>query len=694
MGLPTFTFMRLFSLCLAAVLSSTIVFAQEEPSVPDSVRLLSEVVVEAYNAQRPLAEVPATIAIVGSQQFERFANTSILPAVNTIPGVRMEERSPGSYRFSIRGSLLRSPFGVRNVKFYWKGLPLTDGGGNTYVNLLDFSSVGKMEIIKGPGASLYGASTGGVVLLNPQTSSGKTVADFSTVAGSYGLWRVQGGGNFVTSPKSALAVRLSNQHSDGYRKQTAMTRTAAQAGWDYSINNRSSISFTALATQLYYQTPGGLNFAQFEEDPRQARPATATLPGAEGQQAAITNKTIYGGVMYETDWTDDWSTTVGVYGSSTSFRNPAILNYEERRETNLGARTETTHQFDINQHATGRVTIGGEFQHFNSPVQVYTNNGGERGTLNIDDDLAANSGLAFVQGEINVARRIVATVGASLNMLRYDFTRLSSTPSIQQEKKFAPRVFPRIAVLYKTAKSFSVYASVSDGFSAPSFAEVRPSTGAFNSELKAEQGTNGEIGMRGEWMNGKLMMELAFYEFRLRETIVVQRRPSDGADEFVNSGRTRQQGIEATASYTLLKTNDSEIKLWSSYTYNDYTFQNYRINGNDYSGNPMTGIAPVVFAAGADVNIRTWYAHITLNYTDHITLNDAADVWASDFTLLGARIGKKQRIGKLTADIFAGIDNALDVKYSLGNDLNAAGARYYNASAGRNIYGGVSVAIR
>ena len=42
----------------------------------------------------------------------------------------MEERSPGSYRLSIRGSLLRSPFGVRNVKLYLDDFIFTDAGGN------------------------------------------------------------------------------------------------------------------------------------------------------------------------------------------------------------------------------------------------------------------------------------------------------------------------------------------------------------------------------------------------------------------------------------------------------------------------------------------------------------------------------------------------------------------------------------
>src|SRR5690606_23191349 len=136
-----------------------------------------------------------------------------LPAVNLVPGVRMEERSPGSYRFSIRGSSLRSPFGVRNVKANWNGLPFTDGGGNTYLNLLDFSAIGSMEIIKGPGASLYGAGTGGVLLMKSPVIEGNRI-EASLVGGSYGLRRYLLGGQ-VKNENINASLHLSHHKSDG-----------------------------------------------------------------------------------------------------------------------------------------------------------------------------------------------------------------------------------------------------------------------------------------------------------------------------------------------------------------------------------------------------------------------------------------------------------------------------------------------
>src|SRR6202012_1344623 len=100
----------------------------------------------------------------------------------------MEERSPGSYRLSIRGSLLRSPFGIRDVKIYFDEMPLTDAGGNTYLNSVDMNSIQGIEVLKGPDGSLFGANSGGVVLLSPLSkfNTGNYISA-GINGGSYGL---------------------------------------------------------------------------------------------------------------------------------------------------------------------------------------------------------------------------------------------------------------------------------------------------------------------------------------------------------------------------------------------------------------------------------------------------------------------------------------------------------------------------
>src|SRR5689334_10487426 len=102
-------------LILLAIIIAGPLHAQNDQR-KDTARTLQQVVVKAYEQNRQLKEVSAAINVINADQLNRYNNTSLLPALNATPGVRMEERSPGSYRLNIRGSTLRSPFGVRNVK--------------------------------------------------------------------------------------------------------------------------------------------------------------------------------------------------------------------------------------------------------------------------------------------------------------------------------------------------------------------------------------------------------------------------------------------------------------------------------------------------------------------------------------------------------------------------------------------------
>src|ERR1044071_3395085 len=142
--------------------SSSLLHAQSDTTKEAN---LPDVIVKAYEQGKKWKEEPAAVNFVGKGSLERFSPSSIVQAVNSTPGVRMEERSPGSYRFNIRGSSLRSPFGVRNIKVYYNDIPITDPGGHTYLNQLGYYNFNSIEIIKGPGSSLYGAGTGGVLLI-------------------------------------------------------------------------------------------------------------------------------------------------------------------------------------------------------------------------------------------------------------------------------------------------------------------------------------------------------------------------------------------------------------------------------------------------------------------------------------------------------------------------------------------------
>jgi iron complex outermembrane receptor protein len=249
-------------------------------------------------------------------------------------------------------------------------------------------------------------------------------------------------------------------------------------------------------------------------------------------------------------------------------------------------------------------------------------------------------------------------------------------------------------LLKKLNENFSAYGTFSQGYSPPTLEELYPSNAVFNQQLNPEKGNNIEFGFRGATLNRQITFDLAAYNFDLKETIVI-RREDDGAEYFVNAGSTKQQGLEIQlawipqlSDHTLL----SDFKLWTSVTLNKYRFNDYTKDTISYGGNKLTGVAPGIFVAGLDIALRfNVYANATFNHTDAIPLDDANSAYADAYNLLGARLGYRKAWSKFSLDFFAGVDNALDEKYSLGNDLNAIGGRYYNAALTINFYSGVKI---
>jgi iron complex outermembrane receptor protein len=305
--------------------------------------------------------------------------------------------------------------------------------------------------------------------------------------------------------------------------------------------------------------------------------------------------------------------------------------------------------------------------------------------------------LLFAQAEFVLPADFFVTVGVSYNYYKIDYARLSDVPAFLEEKKFDPEISPRLAVLKKINRLVSVYGSISKGFSPPSVGELYPSTATFNSDLEAESGINYEVGSRGVFLDRKLNVDVTLYSFQLQDAIVI-RRTTDGADYFVNAGGTSQKGLEFYVSWEPIVNGNtlSDFRLWSSYTLNDYHFKDYVQDVNDYSGNPVTGVAPNIFLAGFDLSVlKTFYLNVTYTFTDEIPLDDASTAYADSYILLNTRLGYHFTGARLFSfDVFAGADNLFDERYSLGNDLNAFGGRYYNTAAPRNYYFGVRMRIK
>ena len=659
----------------------------KEPDTLDR-KLLQEVVVSAYEQNRRLADVSAAVGVITTAEWNRYSRMSIVPAMNSIPGVRMEERSPGSYRISFRGSTLRSPFGVRNVKVYLDGIPFTDPGGNTYLTQLAPFDMYSLELIKGPAGSLYGAATGGALLIKTRPNfwqSGFTAEynygsfNSNTINAQVRLGNQQGGN----------IINYSHQSSDGYRNHTNLRRDIVT--WESMLKNtdKQTLSTYAFYGDLYYQTPGALTLAEYNANPKQSRPAAGANPSAEQSQAAIYQKTFMAGITNTYRISPSFENTTNFYASYTNYKNPTFRNYEFRSEPHFGGRTIFNYTTDLLH-----ISFGGEAQKGFFQTQDYGNKNGSPDTLQTNDNINAWTYTFFAQADLFFEKGWQASAGLSFNEAFIGIDRISVPGFVPRNKTFGNELAPRIALSKKITPNILLYASVSKGFSPPAVSEVLPSTGSINTDLQPENGTSYETGIKSGFFNQRLYVEVIGFYFELQQAIVV-RKDSSNADYYTNAGSTTQKGIESQVSYQLLPSATGFInsaRLWASYTLDNFTYGDFKKNTVNYDGKHLPGVADNTFTGSIDLNSRPGiFLHLTYYYSDKMPLDDANNAYAGAYQLVGGRIGYSTTVQHLNLTVFTGVDNAFNAKYSLGNDINAAGGRYYNAAATANYFVGLTV---
>jgi iron complex outermembrane receptor protein len=519
------------------------------PAATDSTQVLEEVKVTLFEKKRSILTTPD--AFVRNTDLQRFSSTQFVSALSSLSGVRMEERSPGSYRIAIRGSSLRAPFGVRNTKVYWNQIPFTDAGNNTYISLLEPALFTALTVTKGPSAGIYGAGTGGALLFESAPRGNRLSAE--TVYHSLGGMKTA---IDLSSENHRLYASFNIQ--EGYRAQSAMKKQWISYEFHHGFANELNLDLSTYYVDLAYQTPGGLTKAQFLANPQQARPAAGAFKSAQQQGATFQIKS-YGlsaraSQVLSNEWAWDLSQSIQV----NEVENPTIRNYEIRHEPTYSTRGVLHRKGILN------TDLGFEYQAGQMNSSTFGNRNGAKDTLQVTQNTSVQQGSLFLQSDYTGLPNWIFTLSGSLSSYWTEY--------INNEAIFSPR----LAILRKIGKHQSLVAKVAHGYSPPSISEMRPSTGQINTSLKAEKGWNQEMTYRGNY--AKFKWDLTAYQFNLDETIVV-RRAADGSDYFTNAGSTVQQGVELSATWDVT----SRIKVEQAHTWQNFRFAN---------GNFLTGTSP------------------------------------------------------------------------------------------------------
>ncbi|MEO1022973.1 MAG: TonB-dependent receptor [Bacteroidota bacterium] len=670
-------------------------FAFAQTSEPDTLEsTLEEITVVGFQGNRPLSETPGSIAFVSAEQISAFDQTSLVHAFNSVPGMRMEERAPGSYRIAIRGSALRSPFGVRNVKVYWNGIPFTEPTGSTFLNLLGTQHVRSTEVIRGPTGSVYGAGNGGTLLMDSFESDADWLAQTSVSTGSFGLQSLAG--RYISRLDGGeIQYGYQNQQSDGFRDQAFLNRETVETHGRFTASRNSVVSFNLLYSNLNYGIPGGLTAEQFRENPQQAR------AGSERQNSSIRHESLHVGASIDYRFWNLINVESVLFGSFSDFENPFLFDYKRDSRKSGGIRTVgtlNTEVFDMPVSLRG----GSEFQLGQTAARNFENNDGVSGALNFDDDLRTYSLLYFATADIDLSDRVFLTAGLSYNSLRYDIDRLvtfveDDVPGNFQTD-FDTQFVPRIGLAWKLDETHTLHASISQGFSPPTIEEVRTNEGSINLDLAAERGTSWEVGIRGNIPDNRFSYDLALFYYRLNDAII-QLETERGTDVFRNAGGTDQFGLELGTQFALWQDTEhwlTQVNLQNAFTFYYFRFDDYQTADADFSGNDLTGVPPLTSFTQLLFQTRSGiFGTVSHYYSDAIPLNDANTVSSDPFHVVKTKLGIRRVIrGVVGVEAFWTLDNVLNEDYSLGFDINPFGERYFQPAPQRNYTIGITLDLR
>lgn len=656
---------------------------------------LPEVLLEAYGAREADNSMPAPIGFIDKRLLGANDQTSLQNVMNTVPGVIMESRGyGGSHRLSIRGSSLRSPFAVRNVKLYLDGMPLTGADGQTPLELLDAAEVSSIEIIKGPAGSMYGSGNGGVLLVKSvPVDSGAVRIQSNFQLASFEGYRSN---TSVAAGFKSSELRISNTWQDyaGYRDQEYNRKQQVTVSLKQRISPKQTLTLWGSYYDGSWGLPGALNSVQADTMPTQAVPFSLL------NNASLARERWLGAISQEGHW--------GKYGTHL-----ITLNYHQTQKTNPYGTSTFNSGFKNEQSKaiTGRAQtgydrrfntirlqaiVGAEWQKEHYTILEQTISNAQPEDFKYYYDIDYQQSLFF--GQTILKWKDVLTIQSGLSVGDNEQVvrgRNRDEFSFDTTTTWGNTVLPRVAVSLELIEGLHLFRSYSTGVANPTVFEIiDQENNTYNRNLTSEQGTLHELGIKHQFKHNRFNYSVNVYRFEITDAILPYSK-SDNFGESIqlyhNDGSTMQSGLEWTIHW---KTNMSSdlfsLELWSTGSINNHRFAGYVSNGTILNDNRLPGVPLSQMNSGVNAQYKAFAISVIDYWMDRMPLNNTNTQWTNPYHLMNVMATWDVKLWRyLDCRLNAGINNLFDTHYTSFLNLNAVASKFYNPSAPRNTFVGV-----
>jgi iron complex outermembrane recepter protein len=671
------------------------------------------IVVTGTRSEQNSFDLPIAIDVVTEKDIQdgQLGMTLSESLIRT-PGITAQSRTQMAQdpQISSRGFGSRSSFGVRGIRVYVDGIPLTMPDGQGQPGVVDLSAVKSIEVMRGPFSALYGNSSGGVIQMFTEDAPKKPEVGATAMFGSYDTRRQ------VIDAAGSLdgidyLLNVSNFDSNGYRDHSGSDKQQATAKFKINLSQDTKITTLINWFDQDAQDPLGLDRARAFSTPRAVVPAV----NFADTRASRTHTQI--GFNFEHAFDENNKLTITPYVGTR--KNAQVLTTTATATTLAGTNARLS-QIDREFYGTD-----GRFDHFGNLGEMpYTISAGltygrmvdarkdtniltagvKSNVLNRDEDNIARNFDEYLQGKLGITNAVDVHAGlrhtnVSLDVKDRFLTGTGSNGDNSGSAEYQ-KTTPVVGAVWKVTPALNLYANFGKGFETPTFIEAaydNVSTGVAskpNLSLKAAQSRNYEIGAK-TFISDNIQANLTVFKVDT-ENEIVTRQTVAGRSSYQNAGHTQRTGAEASLDASF----DNNISVFAAYTLLNAKFEDpfttvinaAGTTGTVKAGNRIPGTYHSQIYGEIAWKYQPWGFNTALEgrYNSKVYVNDINSDTAPSYTIFNLRAGFEQTLAKWNLKEYVRVENLFDRQYIGSVRVNDGNSLFFEPGAERNYLLGLS----
>jgi outer membrane receptor for ferric coprogen and ferric-rhodotorulic acid len=635
--------------------------------------------------QAALKDIPQSVSVVTRQQMDDQGLVSLKDAVNSTTGVVGVQGVGGGMVISSRG------FQIDNWQYDGVSIVRNNYSLGNWASE-DLVIYDRMEVLRGASGLFEGAgSPGGSINLVRKRGQAQTTVSVTGKAGSWNHYGLQLDAGSPLNADGSLRGRvvIDEDRSDSFIDSVWSRTRSLYAALDYDISAATTVGI-GIANKDSKSRP------MFVGLPRNADGSDLGLPrstytGSWWNRAENDQTTFFADINHR--FNDRWSAKVAFVGmeeknvsvhqrltdspaadgSGITYRDFAVDF--KNRQTGIDAFVNGAFDAIGMRHD---VIIGANYAKYTSDDKYARRWGAAGNIYNIDhnrpwQDFASlatsyksiskydieQTGI-YGSWRVSPTDRLSAIAGARVGWYENVYNDLSG--NYKSESHASAKITPYAALTYALDNQWTVYGSYASIFSPQAEVDV---TGQV---LASVTGTNLELGIKGELMDGRLNTSLALfrYDHKNRSTLdYVSGMVCDGWYCSQASGKVRSQGIETEVTGQVSR----GLQLIAGYTFNTTKF----LEDNDDKGKTYSQWTPKHMA-------RFWANYQFANALDKLTIGGGVNMQSTtlgfdrSFTVPGSAIANARVAYQLSPEVALSlnINNLFDKSYYIPG-FNMAG---------------------